>query len=282
MTQISGKAAFVTGGGSGIGRALALALAREARAVVVADILAERAMAVAEEVRAAGCEALGLACDVSDRKSVREAHARARDAFGDILLLFANAGATSFDPIDDVTDEIMDWIIQVNLMGVSNCAQVFAPDMIAAGDGHIMATSSMAGLIPDLVGEHAHYAAAKLGVVGLMLGLRREIDELGVGTTVLCPGGVKTGMAGSGSYRPDRFGGPFQRTRTAPSYHKVQLFRPPEEVADMVLAGVRRNRAFVVTDESYRSTFAKQYVDEVLQAFDDAAQFDREQAETES
>lgn len=282
MTQISGKAAFVTGGGSGIGRALALALAREARSVVVADILAERAMAVAEEVRAAGCEALGLACDVSDRKSVREAHARARDAFGDILLLFANAGATSFDPIDDVTDEIMDWIIQVNLMGVSNCAQVFAPDMIAAGDGHIMATSSMAGLIPDLVGEHAHYAAAKLGVVGLMLGLRREIDELGVGTTVLCPGGVKTGMAGSGSYRPDRFGGPFQRTRTAPSYHKVQLFRPPEEVADMVLAGVRRNRAFVVTDESYRSTFAKQYVDEVLQAFDDAAQFDREQAGTEN
>jgi NAD(P)-dependent dehydrogenase (short-subunit alcohol dehydrogenase family) len=282
MTEISGKAAFVTGGGSGIGRALALALAREARAVVVADILAERAMAVAEEVRSAGCEALGLACDVSDRSSVRQAHARAGDAFGDILLLFANAGATSFDPIDDVTDEIMDWIVQVNLMGVSHCAQVFAPGMIAAGDGHIMATSSMAGLIPDLVGEHAHYAAAKLGVVGLMLGLRREIDELGVGTTVLCPGGVRTGMAGSGSYRPERFGGPFQRTRTAPSYHKVQLFRPPGEVAEMVLAGVRRNRAFVVTDESYRDVFAKQYVDEVLQAFDDAAQFDREQANTES
>lgn len=275
MTKIFGKAAFVTGGGSGIGRALALALAREARAVIVADILPERAEAVAEEVRVAGCEALPVYCDVSDRESVRSAHGEAREAFGDILLLFANAGATSFDPIDDVTDEVMDWIIAVNLSGVVNCAQVFAPAMIAAGEGHLMATSSLAGLIPDLVGEHAHYAAAKLGVVGLMLGLRREIDELGVGTTVLCPGGVKTGMAGSGSYRPDRFGGPFQRKRTAPSYHKVELFRPPGEVAEMVLAGVRRNRAFVLTDDSYRGTFTSQYVDQVLQAFDDIAEFDR-------
>jgi short-subunit dehydrogenase len=148
--------------------------------------------------------------------------------------------------------------------------------MIAAGDGHIMATSSLAGLIPDLVGEHAHYAAAKLGVVGLMLGLRREIDELGVGTTVMCPGGVRTQMAASGSYRPGRFGGPFQRTRTAPSYHKVELFRPPEEVAEMALAAVRRNRAFVLTDDSYRTTFTTQYVDQVMQAFDDVTEFDRE------
>lgn len=280
MTDISGKVAFVTGGASGIGRGLALALAREARAVVVADISGERAEAVAEEVRSAGGTALAVQCDVSDRASVRRAHEQAKQAFGEILLLFANAGATSFDPIDDVSDEIMDWIIQVNLMGVSNCAQIFVPDMIAAGDGHIMATSSMAGLIPDLVGEHAHYAAAKLGVVGLVLGLRREIDELGVGTTVLCPGGVKTQMASSGSYRPERFGGPFQRTRTAPSYHKVQLFRPPEEVAEMVLAAVRKNRAFVVTDDSYRSVFTRQYVDQVLQAFDDVVAFDSDRAHT--
>jgi NAD(P)-dependent dehydrogenase (short-subunit alcohol dehydrogenase family) len=279
VTEISGKAAIVTGGGSGIGRALALALAKEARAVVVADILADRAQAVADEVGAAGCEALAVQCDVSDRQSVRYAHAQATQAFGDILLLFANAGATSFDPIDDVTDEIMDWIIAVNLNGVANCVQVFAPAMIAAGDGHIMATSSLAGLIPDLVGEHAHYAAAKLGVVGLILGLRREVDELGVGTTVLCPGGVRTGMAGSGSYRPERFGGPFQRTRTAPAYHKVALFRPPEEVAEMVLAGVRRNRAFVLTDDSYREVFARQYVGEVMRAFDDVAEFDSGRAE---
>lgn len=280
MTNVSGKVAFVTGGGSGIGRALALALAGEARAVVVADIMAERAEETAEEVMSAGCAALAVQCDVSDRKSVRLAHAHARQKFGEVLLLFANAGATSFDPIDDVSDDVMDWMFAVNLAGVVNCAQIFAPDMIAAGDGHIVATSSMAGLIPDLVGEHAHYAAAKLGVVGLMLGLRREIDELGVGTTVLCPGGVKTGMAGSGSYRPERFGGPFERKRTAPSYHKVQLFRPPAEVAEMVLEGVRRNRAFVVTDESYRDVFMKQYVDQVLQAFDDVAQYDRDKAQT--
>ena len=85
-------------------------------------------------------------------------------------------------------------------------------------------------------------------------------------------------MAGSGSYRPARFGGPFERKRTAPSYHKVQLFRPPEEVAEMVLRAVRLNRAVVVTDESYRDVFQKQYVAPVLEAFDDAAAFDAEHA----
>jgi short-subunit dehydrogenase len=146
--------------------------------------------------------------------------------------------------------------------------------MMIAGDGHVMATSSMAGLIPDLVGEHAHYAAAKLGVVGLLFSLRRELQDTGVEVTVLCPGGVKTAMASSGSYRPERFGGPFQRTRTAPAYHKVQLFRPPEEVAEMVLDAVRRNRPVVVTDESYRQIFLDNYVEPVLSAFDDVAAFD--------
>jgi NAD(P)-dependent dehydrogenase (short-subunit alcohol dehydrogenase family) len=278
VTEIAGKTAFVTGGGSGIGRGLALALAREGAAVVVVDILGDRADGVAAEIRAAGGRALALECDVSSRAAVRQAHAAANRTFGKVLLLFANAGATSFDPIDSVSDQIMDWIIEVNLMGVSHCAQVFLPDMIAARDGHLMATSSMAGLIPDLVGEHAHYAAAKLGVLGLVFGLRREIQQLGIGTTVLCPGGVKTQMASSGSYRPARFGGPFQRTRTAPAYHKVQLFRPPEEVAEMVLAGVRNNRAVVVTDDAYRQVFVEQYVNPVLQAFDDVAAFEAARA----
>jgi NAD(P)-dependent dehydrogenase (short-subunit alcohol dehydrogenase family) len=275
MTEIAGKVAFVTGGGSGIGRGLALALAEKGASVVIADILQERADAVAAAIAEAGGTAIGLACDVSDRASVRQAHAEANRAFGKILLLFANAGATSFDLMHDVSDEILDWMFEVNLMGVSHCAQIFLPDMIAARQGHIMATSSMAGLIPDLVGEHAHYAAAKLGVVGLILNLRRELEEFGVECTVLCPGGVKTQMAGSGGYRPERFGGPFQRTRGAPGYHKVQLFRPPEEVAEMVLQAVRKNRPIVVTDSDYRQIFIDRYVNPVLQAFDDVVAFDR-------
>ena len=279
MTEIAGKVAFVTGAGSGIGRALALALGREGVAVVAADIGGDRAEEVAAEIHEAGGRALAIACDVSDRASVRAAHAAANQAFGKVLLLFANAGATSFDPIESVSDEIMDWIVEVNLMGVSHCAQVFLPDMMAAGEGHVMATSSMAGLIPDLVGEHAHYAAAKLGVVGLLFSLRREVQDSGVEVTVLCPGGVKTAMAQSGSYRPERFGGAFQRTRTAPAYHKVQLFRPPEEVAEMVLMAVLGNRPVVVTDVSYRQVFLDQYVDPVLAAFDDVVAFDAARGE---
>lgn len=274
MTEIAGRVAFVTGGGSGIGRAIALAAAREGASLVIGDILGDRAEAVAMEITESGGSALGIACDVSDRTSLRDAHALANRAFGKVLLLFANAGATSFDSIADVSDEIVDWMFEVNLMGVSHCAQVFLPDMIAAREGHFMATSSLAGLIPDLVGDHAHYAAAKLGVVGLVLGLRREINDLGVGTTVLCPGGVRTQMAGSGGYRPERFGGPFVRTRGPPSDHKVQLFRSPEEVAEMVLLAVRNNRPLVVTDDEYRQAFLERYVGPVLDAFNDVVVFD--------
>jgi NAD(P)-dependent dehydrogenase (short-subunit alcohol dehydrogenase family) len=274
MTEIAGKVAFVTGGGSGIGRALVLALGQEAAAVVVADIDGERAEAVAADIRAAGGRSLALQCDVSDRASVRRAHAEANRAFGKVLLLFANAGATSFDPIESVPDEVMDWIVEVNLMGVSHCAQVFLPDMIAAGEGHVMATSSMAGLIPDLVGEHAHYAAAKLGVIGLLFSLQREVKGQGVEVTVLCPGGVRTGLALWGWFRGVGLGGGLLGWGCGGWLHKVQLFRPPEEVAEMVLLAVRNNRPVVVTDESYRQVFVDHYVEPVLAAFDDVAAFD--------
>lgn len=274
MTEIAGKVAFVTGGGSGIGRGLAVTLAQEGAAVVVADILLDRAEDVAAQIRADGGKALAVVCDVTDRASIRAAHQQAISAFGKVLLLFANAGATAFDAMNGIADGDLDWMLEVNFTSVAHCIQVFLPDMIEAGEGHIMATSSMAGLIPDLVGDHAPYAGAKLGVVGLMLGLRCEIGELGVGATVLCPGGVTTQMRGSGGYRPDRFGGPFERTKGAPASHKVNLFRQPEQVARMVLEAVRKDRPIVVTDNAYREVFLKQYVDPVLQAFDAVADFD--------
>ena len=280
MTELAGRTAFVTGGGSGIGRGLAVALAAEGVAVAVADILPERAESVADEIARGGGSAIGLACDVSDRASVRDAKEKVQARLGAVSLLFANAGVTSVEPLADLSPDHFDWITEVNLWGVSNCLQAFLPEMIAARAGHVVATASMAGLIPSWLPCHVPYTAAKAGVIGMMLNLRMELAESGVGCTVLCPGGVATRIHETPLYRPTRFGGPSQeRLKAAPRafvQHTEKLrFRPPEEVARMVLAAVRADRAIVVTDASQREIFLQRYVDVVLSAFDDAAAFDR-------
>jgi NAD(P)-dependent dehydrogenase (short-subunit alcohol dehydrogenase family) len=278
MTETSGKAAVVTGGGSGIGRALARALAAEGASVVVADILEENAHSVASEIAQAGGSALAVVCDVSDRASVRDMKAKANGAFGTTSLLFANAGATSLEPLMDLSDDDFDWITHVNLFGVSNCLRAFLPDMIAQRGGHVMATASMVGLTPSFLPYHAPYVAAKAGVIGMMLNLRVELSEFDIGCTVLCPGGVATRIGDTPRYRPARFGGPLDRPVKLPKdvvqTRKSIHFRPPEEVAEMVLRGVRENRPMVVTDATQREIFVEDFVDVVMSAFDVAAEFD--------
>src|SRR5437762_7898880 len=117
MTEIAGKAAVVTGGGSGIGMGLAKALAAEGAAVAVADIIFDNAVRVAEAIKAAGGKAVAIHCDVCERQSIKQMQAVATAALGPVQLLFANAGATSFDPLMEMSDDDVDWIIQVNLMG---------------------------------------------------------------------------------------------------------------------------------------------------------------------
>ena len=281
MTDISGRVAVVTGGGSGIGRGLALELAREGAAVAILDIIEENAAKVADEVRAAGGKALALHCDVSDRASVREAKARVTVELGPVSLLFANAGATSFELMADITEDEVDWILQANLLGVVNCLLAFYPDMVKAKDGHVLATSSTAGLLPSWIPYHVPYTGAKLGIVGLMLNLVHEAAEHGVGATVLCPGGVVSGLLENNSrYRPERFGGPREGRMVFPEgfFEDAALhFRPAEEVARMVVQAVKENRPMVVTDGAMRQTFRDTYVKVVEEAFDFVDRFDKDQ-----
>lgn len=280
MTSIANKAALVTGGGSGIGRGLALGLAQAGARVVIADLMLENAQKVADEITALGGEAVALQCDVCERAAVHDLKARANAAVGPIDLLFANAGATSFDKFLDMEDNHIDWIYQVNLMGVTYCLQAFLPDMVAKRSGHVVATASMAGLLPAWIADHGPYSAAKLGVIGLMLNLRMELEQYGVGSTVYCPGGVATGMKDNNEkYRPDRFGGPGEGPVHVPAEHlaKVKaIFLSPEQIAPMVLRGVEHNRAIVVDHSNQRHLFYDTYAKYVDEAFDDVAAFETE------
>ncbi|WP_317932030.1 SDR family oxidoreductase [Halioxenophilus sp. WMMB6] len=282
MTDINNKTAVITGGGTGIGRGLALALAREGTTVAIADIMIANAQQVADEINGSGGRALALHCDVCDRASIRAMKQAVNTELGEVQLLFANAGATSFDPLVEMTDDDVDWIVQVNLMGVMNTIRAFLPDMIAAGIGHITATASMAGLLPGWVPQHVVYSAAKMGIIGLMMNRAMEINAHGIHTTTYCPGGVKSGMKErNGLYRPPQFGGPQPQAAVQvpeKSFKDNPLkFYTPEGVAPMVLAAVRNNRPFVFDHAEQRQAFRDTYSSVIEACFDDIERYEQEQ-----
>lgn len=280
MTDIAGKTAVVTGGGSGIGMGLAKELARQGAAVAVADILADNAQRVAAEIVAAGGRAVAIHCDVCERESIRRMKAAANAALGPVQLVFANAGATSFQPLAEMSDDDVDWIVQVNLMGVINTIRAFLPEMIAARGGHLVATASMAGLLPGWIPVHVPYSAAKMGIIGLMMNLALELKAHDIHTTSYCPGGVDGGMGvNNPRYRPARFGGP----QEGPLHiHEASFKRnpiamySPESVAPIVLRAVRNNRPFVFDHAEQRQLFRDTYSSVVEACYDDIDAYERE------
>jgi NAD(P)-dependent dehydrogenase (short-subunit alcohol dehydrogenase family) len=286
MTEVAGKAAVVTGGGSGIGMGLAKELARQGASVAIADILPDQARHVVNEINDAGGQAIAIQCDVCERSSIEELKAEANAAFGSINLVFANAGATSFMPVTELTESEVDWMAEVNLKGVIWTALTFLPDMIQTGGGHIVATASMAGLIPTLVPVHTAYSAAKMGVIGFMRSMQLEVEQHNVVCTLYCPGGVLNGMReNNAKYRPERFGGPSDERMHIPreSFKDNRLrFYTPEEVAPIVLRAVRNNRPFVFDHSEQRESFRAHYSDVIEACFDDVEQWERENGITET
>lgn len=275
MTDISGKAAVVTGGGSGIGMGLAKELACQGASVAVTDIILENAQKVADAISAAGGKAVALQCDVCDRKSINAMRDAAVAALGPIQLVFANAGATSFDPLMEMSDDDVDWILTVNLHGVMNTTRAFLPGMIAAGGGHICATASMAGLLPGWIPVHVPYSAAKAGIIGMMMNVALELKEHNIFTTSYCPGGVATGMKENNArYRPAQFGGPGEgEVHVGEESAKTTSmeFFTPEAIAPMVLDAVKHNRAFAFDHPEQRVYFRETYSN-VVEACYDACQ----------
>jgi NAD(P)-dependent dehydrogenase (short-subunit alcohol dehydrogenase family) len=280
VTEITGKAAVVTGGGTGIGSALAKELAKQGASVAVADIMIDNARKTVDEINAAGGKAIAIHCDVCERESIKQMKVAANAALGPISLLFANAGATAFDPLLDMTDEHVDWIVQVNLMGVMNTVRAFLPDMVAAGEGHVIATSSMAGLLPGWVPVHTVYSAAKMGIIGLMMNLALEMKQHGVNFTTYCPGGVETGMGSRNSqYRPARFGGPSEAKVHVPKAsfkgNPIPMY-PPDSIAPIVMRAVRNNRPFVFDHAEQRRDFRETYAKIIEACYDDIEAYEQE------
>jgi NAD(P)-dependent dehydrogenase (short-subunit alcohol dehydrogenase family) len=188
-----GQTAVVTGGGSGIGRAIAHRLAEDGFAVAVLDLSTEAAERVAEEASQKGNRAVAFGgVDVSDRAQVNAAMQRVRDTLGPVLVLVNNAGLTGFKEFLKITDESWDRIIAVNLNGPFYCTQAAVPDMIDAGWGRIVNISSSSAQSGQQY--MTHYVASKAGLIGMTKSLALELGPQGITVNTIPPGFVDTPM----------------------------------------------------------------------------------------
>src|SRR5918993_3193254 len=241
----AGKVAFVTGAGSGIGRATALAFAREDASVVAADASEQGNRETAHMIEAAGGRALAVACDVRRGEDVKVALDKALETFGRLDVAFNNAGVEQpIMPAADLTEEEWDRIVNIDLRGVFLCMKHEIPLMLEQGGGTIVNTSSGAGVKGFPRG--AAYVAAKHGVIGLTKAAALDYAQANIRINAICPGIIDTPMM-------DRFGGgtPEGKERELASAAVAQPIGrggQAEEVAAAVLWLCSEAASFVVGD----------------------------------
>ena len=258
MRNVAGKVAFITGGASGLGLAMARSFSAAGMKVVIADIEDSALEAVAEEFAASNTDVLMMKVDVTDRAAMEQAGQATEEAFGKVHVLCNNAGVAVGGSIVDMTYEDWDWVMKVNLDGVINGIQTFVNRIRAHGEGgHIINTASIAGhlAIPAL----SVYNTTKFAVVGLSEAIRQDLAAHDIGVSVLCPGVVHTGIFESGRNRPEELTGE-QDTSTmvliadAPAEERAERLAAmrataldPAVVGDMVLDAIVQNDQYIFT-----------------------------------
>ncbi|MBS9478329.1 SDR family NAD(P)-dependent oxidoreductase [Ancylobacter radicis] len=230
--ELSGRKAFVTGGGAGIGRAIAAALARQGVRVAVGDI---NRGAAQETAAAIGGGAVAIQIDVRQRDAVSMAFEQVLGALGGCDLLVANAGVSTMAPALDITDEEWNFNFDVNTRGVFLTNQIAARHFVAQGKGCIVNTASLAAKVgaPLL----AHYSASKFAVVGWTQALARELAAKGIRANCVCPGFVATGMQSREAQWEATLRGVTPEQVVADYINQTPLGRleTPEDVADVVV-----------------------------------------------
>ena len=258
MRSFEGKTAVVTGAASGMGLAFAERFAAEGMNVVLADIEEEALTAQVRRLEQEERRVLGVAVNTMSRESVDALRDRAIAEYGNIHMLFNNAGVASRTDgglgrgerslaVWEMPDDTWEWVMGVNFWGVLYGIQSFVPHMIEHGEeGHIVNTASLAALIPGA----SAYSVSKHGVLTLTEGLYFHLRDRGtkIGASVLCPGFVNTQIMLAGRNRPDDLGGVEEATEEQLAGAAVMLGggMSPSDVAEEVYQAVVGERAYIL------------------------------------
>lgn len=249
MEQLSGKVAVITGGASGIGLALAERFATEGMRVVLADVDEPRLRDVEARMSESGVEVAAVVADTATEADVEALAQATLERFGAAHVLCNNAGIAGIgDPWKDAM-ALWERIIGINVLGVVHGIRAFLPIMQDQGEGHIVNTASMAGLIP--VPGAAPYAATKHAVVALSESLHLELVAAGspVGISALCPAFVKTRLM---EHEPTAVADPIASMMNAMLRSGVEGGIPAADVADQVVDAIRTERFWVLTHPEAR------------------------------
>ena len=187
--RLDGKTAIVTGAGAGIGRGIALMFAGAGASVVVSDLRAEAAQVVAQEITAAGGQAVGVACNVTRTEDLAAVVATAIDRFGRLDILVNNAGGGGPKPFDMPMEDFR-WAYELNVFSVFHLSQLAAPHMRAAGGGAILNITSMAGENKNT--RMASYASSKAAENHLTRNIAFDLGPMGIRVNAIAPGAIKT------------------------------------------------------------------------------------------
>ena len=263
MSKFQNAVAVVTGAGSGIGAALAKALAAQGAQVAVADVSEEAASAVAAAV---GAGARAYRCDVTERGDLEALASAVERDFGGVDLAFANAGVYAGGKLTEADPREFEWLFDVNVRGVFNTVQAFAPALLArAGAGRrtrfvITGSENSVGLPVKVMSTG--YTATKHALLAIADGLRRDLDGSGVGVSIFCPGPVNTRLWDAKRWRHDRYGGGRPATgATAEANAKIlaEIGQDPDLTARLCLEGVAEDEFIIITDPKIRELAVRRH-----------------------
>ena len=272
MQELAGKAAFVTGGASGIGLALGRAFAEAGMKVMLADIEADVLVAAVKSLDSSG-RVRGIPCDVTDASSVQRAAQATYEAFGNVHVVCNNAGVGARGGIDKISFDNWRWVFDVNVMGVLHGVHAFLAHMRNHGEGgHFVNTASMAGVV---AGQFFNpYGPSKHAVLSMSEGLAAQLKPFGIGVSVLCPEFVRTNIVGSERNRPARYGPKQQIEPGSPAAAflaqmtaRVEAGIDPLEVAARVVAAIKNDELYVFTHPGMRAAIEKR-LSAILAAMD--------------
>jgi NAD(P)-dependent dehydrogenase (short-subunit alcohol dehydrogenase family) len=276
MVELSGKTAIVTGAASGIGLGIAKSLAGAGMNLVLADLQAGPLQAARREIEGLGARALDVVVDVSDPASVAAAGRAAEQAFGKLHVAVNNAGVAMHGTrIEDVAVDEWNWVIGVNVLGVINGIRTFVPMIRQHGEGgHVVNTASISGFFIRRGRNQGAYSMTKYAVVALSEALEQEVEDAGIGVSVLCPGAVETSIFASAATRPERFGGPYMRPQQDAMRGMMGHALPPEIVGQRVLNAIRQREFYVLTHAAERAAIKARH-ERIEAAFDRAEAWEK-------